>query len=189
MLNWLLGATHHRAEITVTRGLHMDDGLALWATVITLLISALLYPVIVKICRRGRTNRPDGLYIISEPDNKDVTFEIVAVHGLGAHPEYTWTSQAPSRLSDSEDVTRVHLLKDLLKDDFPDARILAFAHNSDWLINAPVNTAQQIGDRLLDELVEHRKKHLVRTTKAEDDTANRHASAFRSSSSAIALGA
>ncbi|KAJ5084974.1 vegetative incompatibility protein HET-E-1 [Penicillium argentinense] len=122
--------------------------LALWATLVVL-TGSLLYPIFGKIRRRGRTDRPDGLYTISEP--KQVAFEIVAVHGLGAHPGYTWTS-APSSSTDSEVGNRVHLLRDLFKHDFPNARILAFAHNSDWLIGAPVKSAQQIGDRLLKEL-------------------------------------
>lgn len=108
---------------------------------------------------------------------------IVAVHGLGAHPEYTWTT------TDSEGSNRVHLLKDLLKVDFPNARILAFAHNSDWFIDAPVKSAQQIGHELLDQLVKHRSKHQVRTTKSEVNSAKTGHSASRSSSSATALGA
>ncbi|KAM3470259.1 hypothetical protein MY5147_006526 [Beauveria neobassiana] len=40
-----------------------------------------------------------------------------------------------------------------------EARILAFAHKSDWLIDAPVTTAQTIAERLLDGLVKHRRKH------------------------------
>ncbi|KAJ5808827.1 vegetative incompatibility protein HET-E-1 [Penicillium riverlandense] len=101
-------------------------------------------------------------------------YRIVAVHGLGAYPEYTWTS-GPSSPTDSEDADRdrVHLLRDLFKDDFPNARIMAFAHNSDWLIDAPVKSAQQIGDRLLKELGKHRSKHQVRTAKSEENTANR----------------
>jgi len=59
------------------------------------------------------------------------------------------------------DVRRTQLLRDLLKSDFPNARILSFAHNSDWLINAPVKTAQQIGDRLLDQLATHRSSRPV----------------------------
>jgi hypothetical protein len=55
---------------------------------------------------------------------------------------------------------KVHLLRHLLKDGFSDARILSFAHNSDWLIDAPVKTAQQIGDRLLDQLRVNRRGHV-----------------------------
>ncbi|EJP61137.1 vegetative incompatibility protein HET-E-1 [Beauveria bassiana ARSEF 2860] len=139
----------------------MEHSITLWATVLVLLLtSALLFPTIIKLHRRGTANRVDGLYVISEPENGgEASFEIVAVHGLGAHPEKTWTSQAPSRSTNSEERSRVHLLRDLLKHDFPKARILAFAHNSDWLMNAPVTTAQLIGERLLDGLVKHRRKH------------------------------
>ncbi|CAI7662679.1 unnamed protein product [Penicillium bialowiezense] len=132
--------------------------LVLWAALIGLPV-VLLYPVYSKIRRRGRTDRPDGLYTVYEPEQaEDVTFEIVAVHGLGAHPEYTWTG-TPSASTGSGHGKRIHLLRDLLKDDFPTARILAFAHNSDWLINAPVKSAQQIGNRLLDDLAKHRSKY------------------------------
>ena len=48
------------------------NGLALWTTLVVLL-SFLLYPIFGKIRRRGRTHRPDGLYIVSEP--KHVAFE------------------------------------------------------------------------------------------------------------------
>jgi hypothetical protein len=48
------------------------SGLALWATLVVLL-GSFLYPIFGKIRRRGRTDRPDGLYIISEPE--DVVFE------------------------------------------------------------------------------------------------------------------
>jgi hypothetical protein len=115
-------------------------------------------------------------------------YRIVAVHGLGAHPEYTWTS-APAKSTDSNNGNRVHLLRDLLKDDFPSARILAFAYNSDWLIDAPVISAQQIGNRLLKDLVKHRSKHQVRTVNPKEDKANGGDSACRSSLSATASGA
>ncbi|KAJ5730165.1 vegetative incompatibility protein HET-E-1 [Penicillium malachiteum] len=130
----------------------------LWAALVVL-PAVLLYPVFGKIRRRGKTDRPDGLYTVYEPEQaEDVTFEIVAVHGLGAHPEYTWTG-TPSVSTSSGHRNRIHLLRDLLKNDFPTARILAFAHNSDWLIDAPITSAQQIGNRLLDELVKHRLKY------------------------------
>lgn len=117
---------------------------------------------------------------------------IVAVHGLGADPDYTWTSQSPSISTTSEERTRVHLLRDLLKYDFPEARILAFAHNSDWLIDAPVTTAQLIGERLLDGLVKRRRKQRVGTGRHGGHDlagANKGGSASRSSSSATALAA
>ncbi|KAI2641955.1 hypothetical protein GGS21DRAFT_486809 [Xylaria nigripes] len=81
-----------------------------------------------------------------------LSFLIVAVHGLGAHPKYTWTCHASAKGSKE----KVHLLE-LLADSFLDARIISFEYNSDWLIDAPVTTAQQIGEKLLQQLVEYRK--------------------------------
>merc|ERR1712025_955654 len=124
--------------------------------------------IISKIRRRGKTERPDGLSPFAEPETVD--FEIVAVHGLGANPEYTW--KTPSRSTDSEAKTRIHLL-DLVQEDFPTARILTFAYNSDWLIDAPVKSAQQIADRLLNKLAKHRSKHPVRTTNCGDNIAEK----------------
>jgi hypothetical protein len=63
-------------------------------------------------------------------------------------------------------VQRIHLLKDLLKADFPEARILSFAHNSDWLINAPIKTGQQIGNKLMEQLRNHRSNRRVRNHEA-----------------------
>jgi hypothetical protein len=61
-------------------------------------------------------------------------------------------------------VPRVHLLRDLLKPDpdFLEARILSFPYNSDWLINSPVKTAQQIADKLIEELKKDRLNRPVR---------------------------
>ncbi|KAI9897307.1 hypothetical protein N3K66_008329 [Trichothecium roseum] len=130
--------------------------LVCWSLFIGLgLAAALLWPIFSKLYRLENTNRPDGLVTIADPDNAD--FEIVAVHGLGADAEYTWTAAAASSSTKSQDGHRTHLLR-LIKADFPTARILAFAYNSDWLIDAPVKSAQQIGDRLLDKLAADRSK-------------------------------
>lgn len=89
---------------------------------------------------------------------------IIAVHGLGAHPVYTWshpisadsvdrtqepnpTEQGPVNRS-----TRISLLKDLLPKDFPEARILSFEYNSRWLTDAPIKTTEEIGKTLLEEI-------------------------------------
>jgi hypothetical protein len=153
---------------------------ASWAATITVLLaSVLLYPIVVKIHRRNKETRPDGLQVISNPENPTFKWDgphtscvkapanrfpcrIVAVHSLGAYPDYTWTCQDSAKSARTVGVQRVHLLKDLLKFDFPDARILSFTYNSDWLIDALVKTAQQIGHKLLDQLAKHRSNYLVR---------------------------
>ncbi|GAW23019.1 hypothetical protein ANO14919_125670 [Xylariales sp. No.14919] len=120
-----------------------------------------LYPLVSRIRRRGKEPRPDGIQIISNPKNPE--FEIVAVHGLGAHPKYTWIRNRRTHEAQTDKartLQEVHLLEDLLKNSFPKARILSFAHNSDWLIDAPVKTAQQIGERLLEQLVKNRTQRL-----------------------------
>ena len=76
---------------------------------------------------------------------------IIAVHGLGAHPIHTWEGKPTG-----DGNSKLHLLNHLLLKDFPTARILSFAYNSDWLVNAPEKTAQQIGQGLLDALVKNR---------------------------------
>ncbi|KAJ3562731.1 hypothetical protein NPX13_g8454 [Xylaria arbuscula] len=106
------------------------------------------YPPARRVQRRNRETRPSGIQVISDPEN--AKFIIVAVHGLGAHPEYTWTCGAPSTSKGPR--KKIHLLRDLLTKSFPEARVLSFAYNSDWLVDAPVKTAEQIGKRMLDQL-------------------------------------
>ncbi|KAI0413187.1 hypothetical protein F5X98DRAFT_391141 [Xylaria grammica] len=130
-------------------------GLSGWITAFAVMLGSLfwLYPLVSRIRRRGKEPRPDGIQIISNPNNPK--FEIVAVHGLGAHPEYTWIRNRRTHEAQTDEAgtsQKVHLLENLLKTSFPKARILSFAHNSDWLIDAPVKTAQQIGERLLEQL-------------------------------------
>ncbi|RWA04714.1 hypothetical protein EKO27_g10397 [Xylaria grammica] len=130
-------------------------GLSGWITAFTVMLGSLfwLYPLVSRIRRRGKEPRPDGIQIISNPKNPK--FEIVAVHGLGAHPKYTWIRNRRTHEAQTDGagtLQNVHLLENILKTSFPEARILGFAHNSDWLIDAPVKTTQQIGERLLEQL-------------------------------------
>ncbi|KAK0710851.1 hypothetical protein B0H67DRAFT_554915 [Lasiosphaeris hirsuta] len=123
---------------------------------IVLLISIILHPIAARIRRRNRHVRPQGLVVVSNP--ADVTFELVAIHGLGAHPEQTWTSKTTAAQPGDSNTQRVHLLRDLLAPDLPSARILSFCYSSDWLIDAPVRTAREISGKLLAELTSHRSK-------------------------------
>lgn len=51
-----------------------------------------------------------------------------------------------------------------MKDErFSDARILQFAYNSDWLVDACFESAHDTGLRLIEALIEHRKAHPVRS--------------------------
>ncbi|KAK4076939.1 uncharacterized protein Triagg1_3906 [Trichoderma aggressivum f. europaeum] len=124
------------------------------------LVASLLYRLYAKI--RRRDGRSMGLQILSdESDDGPVKYEIIAVHGLGASPEHTWTCKPSSQYKTSDNQHSVHLLKDLLMKDerFSDARILHFAYNSDWLVDACFESARDIGLRLIESLTEHRKTH------------------------------
>ena len=86
----------------------------------------------------------------------------MAVHGLGADPEFTWTCKVPASAAaevGKDPGTRVHLLRDLVKTDFPGASILSFGHNADWFIDAPTITAQQTAQNLLRCLKAYRSKY------------------------------
>ncbi|KAK0757130.1 hypothetical protein N5P37_010659 [Trichoderma harzianum] len=111
------------------------------------LLTSLLYRLYAKI--RRRDGRSVGLQILSDESNNDlIKYEIIAVHGLGASPEHTWTCRPSSKSRVSEN-----------KKPFSDARILHFAYNSDWLVDACFESARDIGLRLIESLIEHRKAH------------------------------
>ncbi|KAM3553716.1 hypothetical protein ARSEF4850_006789 [Beauveria asiatica] len=102
--------------------------------IVTLLLATSLHRVTGKICRPRDKNRSGTLEILSGKD--DAKLEIIAVPGLV--------------------LGKIHLLKDLLAHDFPDARIWNFAHESNWLIDAPVKTTEEIGKCLLKEIRDKR---------------------------------
>ncbi|KAM3558268.1 hypothetical protein MY1884_004072 [Beauveria asiatica] len=126
--------------------------------IVTLLLARSLHRVIGRICRPREENRSGTLEILSGKD--DARFEIIAVPGLGAHPYHTWEAwktQGPNAAQcQTAQPSKVHLLKDLLAHDFPDARIWNFAYESNWLINAPVKTTEEIGKCLLKEIRDKR---------------------------------
>ncbi|EJP61155.1 peptidase C14 [Beauveria bassiana ARSEF 2860] len=126
--------------------------------IVTLLLATSFHRVTGKICRPRDKNRSGTLEILSGKD--DAKFEIIAVPGLGAHPYHTWEArktQAPDAAEcKTAQSSKIHLLKDLLAHDFPDARIWNFAHESNWLIDAPVKTTEEIGKCLLKEIRDKR---------------------------------
>ncbi|KAI1131604.1 CHAT domain-containing protein [Nemania abortiva] len=137
--------------------------LLLWTMCITVLplFLSTVFPIVRKIRHRTTSPHPEGIEPLgTSPERPDI--EIVAVHGLGAHPEYTWTRKVPTSLADQlgkKPGTRVHLLKDLLKDDFKNASVLNFGYNADWFIDAAHLTAQQTAEKLIKGLREHRSKY------------------------------
>ncbi|KAF6832893.1 hypothetical protein CPLU01_05842 [Colletotrichum plurivorum] len=135
---------------------------ALWiAATVALLFAAYrsVAPFVARLKPGQRNSRADGLDIVYDPSKNKTTinpqFEIVAVHGLGAHPEHTWECKSIDKAK-----PKVHHLRDLLPHAFQTARVLSFSYNSDWLVDAPEKTAQQIGHRLAERLAEHRGEAL-----------------------------
>lgn len=68
---------------------------------------------------------------------------IVAFHGLGAHPYFTWTAKLPGHLQ------RVNWLSEFLPEEFPGARVMTFGHNADWIHKAPLITAYETAGQFL----------------------------------------
>ncbi|OAA54617.1 Armadillo-type fold protein [Cordyceps fumosorosea ARSEF 2679] len=132
-----------------------------WAclVIVTLLLARSIHRVISKICR-PRDELRSGILQNLTPTLEDAKFEIIAVPGLGAHPYHTWEARKTPGPSAAEYQTsqsaKVHLLKDLLARDFPKARIWNFAHDSNWLIDAPVKTTAEIGKCLITEIKDKR---------------------------------
>lgn len=96
---------------------------------------------------------------------------IIAVHGLGAHPELTWTVPDLAVLErDRRDVTsadsrsglesaipgRFNWLREYLPFDFPLARIMLFGHNADWFMDAPTVSSHETARKLLQDITEKR---------------------------------
>lgn len=79
---------------------------------------------------------------------------IIAVHGLAADPVYTWIKKVPNapdgigRLN-GNGFREVVWLKHLLPGTVPNARVLKYNYDSQWLANAPKENLRSLGDRLV----------------------------------------
>ncbi|KAF5673263.1 nb-arc domain-containing protein [Fusarium denticulatum] len=85
------------------------------------------------------------------PQGQDTNIDIVAVHGLGVNPIDTWNHHASKRnwLSD----------KDMLPSELPDARIMSYCYNSQWIgDNAVKSSLEGVAAKLLRSLGHERKK-------------------------------
>ncbi|RPB26408.1 hypothetical protein L211DRAFT_781858, partial [Terfezia boudieri ATCC MYA-4762] len=94
---------------------------------------------------------------------------IIAVHGLGANPVYTWIKKVPDedvaenanakfgRLN-SKGEREVMWLKHLLPAVVPHARILKFNYDSKYLVNAPKESLRSLGERLTNTIRNLRAK-------------------------------
>ena len=78
---------------------------------------------------------------------------IIAVHGIGANPTYTW------KMSGQNGANGVDWLKDLtmLQNAIPQARIMTFGYQSQWFGNDAVTTnVSNIAEELMMSLDSHR---------------------------------
>ncbi|UZP36914.1 hypothetical protein NXS19_004730 [Fusarium pseudograminearum] len=104
-------------------------------------------------------------YLEEISDVSDAEFEIIAVHGLAAHAEWTWvqvyTTDVKGDAQDSIDEDK-HLLRGLLKSKFPNARILSFVEDSTYLgKDSVLKTTEEIGKCLVKEIKAKRRQPLL----------------------------
>jgi hypothetical protein len=97
---------------------------------------------------------PTGLVeVLGEEERpKDPIVDIIAVHGLGSTFPSSWT----------EKESGVNFLKEFLPEDFPKARILAFAYPSEPFSDPVHVDLKELGVRLLRALVDDRDQSSVK---------------------------
>lgn len=87
---------------------------------------------------------------------------IVAIHGLGANPDWAWTRKIAGKPDGKE--IYVNWLKDdhLLPSKIPNARIMTFNYESRWHKDAPRQRRALCATQLLTALDNQRKEVIVR---------------------------
>jgi hypothetical protein len=92
---------------------------------------------------RSRQQSSKSKYLMFDTPRTHV-FSVVAVHGIGAHPERTWTSNGVNWLSEP------HMLPAAL----PSSRILTFGYASEWLGKEAINQRLPlVAEQLLRSLI------------------------------------
>ncbi|KAI1117434.1 hypothetical protein F5Y14DRAFT_402602 [Nemania sp. NC0429] len=84
------------------------------------------------------------------PEVEDIEVDIVAIHGIGAHPEYTWTWT--TRNANNEIENQVNWLQDstMLPASFQNARIMTYGYESYWFgENAIRQTLSNVAESFL----------------------------------------
>lgn len=85
-------------------------------------------------------------------------FSVIAVHGIGAHPDDTWCTKAEP--NESGESRSVNWLKDpeMLPSALDDARIMRYGYQSQWFDkDALEQNASRVAPSLLDALKRIRK--------------------------------
>jgi hypothetical protein len=80
------------------------------------------------------------------------TTSIVAIHGLGSSPDRAWVHKA----------TNAMWLRDFLPKDIPEARIMTFNHDSNWVSSALEQSLKDYAQTLLSVLEGQRVSYEVR---------------------------
>ncbi|KAK6346638.1 hypothetical protein TWF696_006758 [Orbilia brochopaga] len=96
-----------------------------------------------------------GFKTLYEPADGEISIDIIAVHGLGEHPDKAWTYS-----SEQADHKDVNWLKDtdMLPAELPKARIMTFGYNSTWYgPEAVKQRLSNIAKEMLTDLVYERK--------------------------------
>ncbi|OAP55816.1 hypothetical protein AYL99_09968 [Fonsecaea erecta] len=111
---------------------------------------------------RPTTDDDTGLKVLREPtlspdaENGEKIIDIVALHGLGAHPDDTWTQKR----RDGDEVRWVNWLEeeDMLPVEVPQARIMRYGYKSGWFgVEAIKQSARTTAERFLTALRRERK--------------------------------
>ncbi|KAI1346269.1 hypothetical protein F5Y01DRAFT_321968 [Xylaria sp. FL0043] len=93
-----------------------------------------------------------GLHKLFEPEEvEDIEVDILAIHGIGANPDYTWVDRE----------TQVNWLKDptMLPGALPNARIMAYNYASSWFgENAVKQSLRGVAEKLLRAIIEARSE-------------------------------
>ncbi|OAG35259.1 hypothetical protein AYO21_10530 [Fonsecaea monophora] len=111
---------------------------------------------------RPTTDDDTGLKVLREPtsspdaENGEKIIDVVAVHGLGAHPDDTWTQKR----GDGDEARWVNWLeeKDMLPEVVLNARIMRYGYKSGWFgVDAIKQSARTTAERFLTALRRERK--------------------------------
>ncbi|CAG1965755.1 unnamed protein product [Fusarium graminearum] len=153
--------------------MHLANDNGLLAAILALFVSLIylkLYRKRSKTVTQAKKARTGYLEEIS--DVPDAEFEIIAVHGLAAHAEWTWVqvyaTDVKGDAENSIDEER-HLLRGLLKSKCPTARILSFVDDSTYLGKGSVlKTTEEIGKCLLREIKAKRRRPALCSVGSED---------------------
>ncbi|PSN58896.1 hypothetical protein BS50DRAFT_509589, partial [Corynespora cassiicola Philippines] len=98
-----------------------------------------------------------GLKVLREaPAEADEIIDIVAVHGLGAHPDDSWCKNVGTR----ESPRWINWLEEesMLPAVAPNARVMRYGYESQWFGKEPMQqSASTVADRLLKALKRKRK--------------------------------